>query len=195
MRKNARPASRLTSSPLEQALHGRRPAKGSGLFHHPSPKDRQCHRGPQYVAIRYTERLTDADVEPSVGGVGDSYGNVLAETVDGLYKTEAIRHRGPWRTLNAVEFATLEWGDWLNQRRLPEPNGNIPPPRPKRATMLKPGLSPWRRDSTKSASGKPGAVQTLGGQPSLPTSRSLLPHQNQCGCTAQGLQRQGGVAT
>jgi transposase InsO family protein len=105
---------------LEQALHDRRPAKGSGLIHH-------SDRGSQYVAIRYTERLTEAGVEPSVGSVGDSYDNALAETINGLYKTEVIWRRGPWRTLEAVEFATLEWVDWFNNRRLLEPIGNIPP--------------------------------------------------------------------
>ena len=105
---------------LEQALHDRRPAKGSGLVHH-------SDRGLQYVAIRYTERLTEAGVEPSVGSVGDSYDNALAETINGLYKTGVIRRRGPWRTLEAVEFATLEWVDWFNHRRLLEPIGNIPP--------------------------------------------------------------------
>ncbi len=105
---------------LEQALHDRRPAKGSGLIHH-------SDRGSQYVAIRYTERLIEAGVEPSVGSVGDSYDNALAETINGLYKTEVIRCRGPWRTLEAVEFATLEWVDWFNNRRLLEPIGNIPP--------------------------------------------------------------------
>ena len=105
---------------LEQALHARRPAKGSGLIHH-------SDRGSQYVAIKYTERLSDAGVEPSVGSVGDSYDNALAETINGLDKTEVIRRRGPWRTLEAVEFATLEWVDWFNHRRLLEPIGNIPP--------------------------------------------------------------------
>jgi len=105
---------------LEQALHERRPVKGSGLIHH-------SDRGSQYVAIKYTERLTEAGVEPSVGSVGDSYDNALAETINGLYKTEVIRRRGPWRTLQAVEFATLEWVDWFNHRRLLEPIGNIPP--------------------------------------------------------------------
>ena len=105
---------------LEQALHDRRPAKGSGLIRH-------SDRGSQYVAIKYTERLTDAGVEPSVGSVGDSYDNALAETINGLYKTEVIRRRGPWRTREAVEFATLEWVDWFNHRRLLEPIGNIPP--------------------------------------------------------------------
>ena len=81
----------------------------------------------QYVSIRYTERLAEAGIEPSVGSVGDSYDNALAETIIGLYKTEVIRRRGPWRSLEAVEFATLEWVDWFNNRRLLEPIGNIPP--------------------------------------------------------------------
>jgi putative transposase len=104
---------------LEQALHDRRPVKG-GLIHH-------SDRGSQYVAIRYTERLLEAGIEPSVGSVGDSYDNALAETINGLFKTEVIRRRGPWRSMEAVEFATLEWVDWYNNRRLLEPIGNIPP--------------------------------------------------------------------
>ena len=81
----------------------------------------------QYVSIRYTERLAEAGVEPSVGSVGDSYDNALAETINGLYKAELIHRRGPWRSYEAVEFATLEWVDWFNNRRLLEPIGNIPP--------------------------------------------------------------------
>ena len=105
---------------LEQALHARRPVQGGGLIHH-------SDRGVQYVSSKYTERLAEAGVEPSVGSVGDSYDNALAETINGLYKTEVIRRRGPWRSLEAVEFATLEWVDWFNNRRLLEPIGNIPP--------------------------------------------------------------------
>jgi len=105
---------------LEQALHERRPFDGNRLVHH-------SDRGSQYVSIRYTERLAEAGIEPSVGSVGDSCDNALAETVIGLFKTEVIRRRGPWRTLEAVEFATLEWVDWFNNRRLLEPIGNIPP--------------------------------------------------------------------
>jgi transposase InsO family protein len=105
---------------LEQALHARRPTQGNGLIHH-------SDRGSQYVSIKYTERLADAGIEPSVGSVGDSYDNALAETVIGLFKTEVIHRRGPWRTLEDVEFATLEWVDWFNNRRLLEPIGNIPP--------------------------------------------------------------------
>jgi transposase InsO family protein len=76
---------------------------------------------------RYTERLAEAGIEPSVGSVGDSYDNALAETINGLYKAEVIYRRGPWRSFEAVEFATLEWVDWFNNRRLLEPIGNIPP--------------------------------------------------------------------
>ena len=105
---------------LEQALHERRPVRRGGLVHH-------SDRGSQYVSIRYTERLAEAGVEPSVGSVGDSYDNALAETINGLYKAEVIHRRGPWRSFEAVEFATLEWVDWFNNRRLLEPIGNIPP--------------------------------------------------------------------
>jgi transposase InsO family protein len=105
---------------LEQALHERRPVQGGGLVHH-------SDRGSQYVSIKYTERLAEAGIEPSVGTVGDSYDNALAETINGLYKAEVIHRRGPWRSFEAVEFATLEWVDWFNTRRLLEPIGNIPP--------------------------------------------------------------------
>ena len=84
-------------------------------------------RGSQYVSIKYTERLLQAGIEPSVGSVGDSYDNALAETVNGLYKAEVIHRRGPWKSFEAVEYATLEWVDWFNNRRLLEPIGNIPP--------------------------------------------------------------------
>jgi putative transposase len=105
---------------LEQALHERRPARSGGLAHH-------SDRGSQYVGIRYTERLAEAGIEPSVGSVGDSYDNALAETINGLYKAEVIHRRGPWRSFETVEFATLTWVDWFNNRRLLEPIGNIPP--------------------------------------------------------------------
>jgi putative transposase len=105
---------------LEQALHARRPACGSGLVHH-------SDRGSQYVSIKYTERLAEAGLEPSVGSVGDSYDNALAETIIGLFKTEVIHRRGPWKSFEAVEYATLEWVDWFNISRLLEPIGNIPP--------------------------------------------------------------------
>lgn len=105
---------------LEQAVHDRRPAKGTGLVHH-------SDRGSQYLSIKYTERLADAGIEPSVGSVGDSYDNALAETINGLFKAEVNHRRGPWRSFEAVEYATLEWVDWFNNRRLLEPIGNIPP--------------------------------------------------------------------
>lgn len=105
---------------LDQALHDRRPVKRGGLVHH-------SDRGSQYVSIRYSERLAEAGIEPSVGSVGDSYDNALAETINGLYKAEVIHRRGPWRNFEAVEFATLEWVDWFNNRRLLEPIGNMPP--------------------------------------------------------------------
>ena len=94
--------------------------KGAGLVAH-------SDRGSQYLAIRYTDRLAEEGIEPSVGSVGDSYDNALAETVIGLFKTEVIRPRGPWHSLEAVEFATLEWVDWFNHSRLLEPIGHIPP--------------------------------------------------------------------
>ena len=103
---------------LEQALHARSP--DDGLIHH-------SDRGVQYLSIRYSERLTEAGILPSVGSVGDSYDNALAETVNGLYKTEVIRRKGPWRNIDAVEYATLVWVDWFNNRRLLEPLGYIPP--------------------------------------------------------------------
>lgn len=105
---------------LEQALHERRPFTGTGLVHH-------SDRGVQYLAIAYSERLAEAGIEPSVGSVGDSYDNALAETIIGLYKTEVIERGGPWRRYEDVEMATLEWVDWFNTRRLLGPIGNIPP--------------------------------------------------------------------
>ncbi|RMR92918.1 IS51 transposase orfB, partial [Pseudomonas savastanoi pv. glycinea] len=104
---------------LEQALYARRPVKQGGLIHH-------SDRGVQYVSIRYTERLVEAGIEPSVGSVGDSYDNALAETINGLYKAEVI-HRRSWPTRGAVELETLKWVDWFNHRRLLEPIGHIPP--------------------------------------------------------------------
>ncbi len=105
---------------LEQAVHDRRPAKGAGLVHY-------SDRGSQYLSIRYSERLAEAGIEPSVGSVGVSCDNALAETINGLFKAEVIHRRGPWRNFEAVEYATLEWVDWFNNRRLLEPIGNVPP--------------------------------------------------------------------
>ena len=101
----------------------------------------------QYVSIKYSERLAEAGIEPSVGSVGDSYDNALAETVIGLFKTEVIYRRGPWRSFDAVEYATLEWVDWFNNRRLLEPIGTSRQPRRKRTTT-RPLRSPgWPRSS------------------------------------------------
>jgi len=105
---------------LEQALHDRQPVQESGLIHH-------SDRGGQYLSIRYTERLAEAGIEPSVGSVGDSYDNALAETINGLFKTELVHRQGPWRSMQALELATLGWVDWFNNRRLLGPIGNIPP--------------------------------------------------------------------
>lgn len=103
---------------LEQALYARRPQRDGGLV---------CHsdRGSQYVSIRYTERLAEAGIESSVGSAGDAYDNAMAETINGLYKTEVINRRAPWKTKEAVELATLEWVAWFNHHRLLEPIGNI----------------------------------------------------------------------
>ncbi|ABI59867.1 Integrase, catalytic region [Nitrosomonas eutropha C91] len=105
---------------LEQALYARQPGRMDALVHH-------SDRGSQYVSIRYTERLAEAGIEPSVGSKGDSYDNALAETINGLYKTELIHKRAPWKTREAVELATLEWVAWFNNQRLLEPIGYIPP--------------------------------------------------------------------
>jgi putative transposase len=108
----------LALDALEQALHARGDTKG--LIHH-------SDRGVQYVSIRYTERLAEAGIEPSVGSVGDSYDNAMAESINGLFKAEVIWLLGPWRGIDQVEMETLIWVDWFNNRRLLEPIGNIPP--------------------------------------------------------------------
>lgn len=105
---------------LEQALYARQPDRDAALIHH-------SDRGSQYVSIRYTDRLAEAGIEPSVGSKGDSYDNALAETINGLYKAELIHRRAPWKTMDAVELATLEWVSWFNHHRLLEPIGYIPP--------------------------------------------------------------------
>ena len=110
----------ITLDALEQALYDRDVGEDSGLIHH-------SDRGVQYLSIRYTDRLAEAGILPSVGSVGDSYDNALAETINGLYKTEVIRQRGPWRGIEEVEYATLAWVDWFNHRRLLEPIGHVPP--------------------------------------------------------------------
>ena len=100
--------------------HSRQPGQADALVHH-------SDRGSQYVSILYTERLAEAGIEPSVGSKGDSYDNALAETINGLYKTELIHKRAPWKTREAVELATLEWVSWFNNHRLLESIGYIPP--------------------------------------------------------------------
>ena len=105
---------------LEQALYARRHERDGSLVHH-------SDRGSQYVSIRYSERLAQAGIEPSVGSTGDSYDNALAETINGLFKAEIIHRRGPWKTREAVELATLEWVSWFNHHRLLGPIGHIPP--------------------------------------------------------------------
>ena len=108
----------LALDALEQALYFR--PHTERLVHH-------SDRGVQYLSIRYTERLAEAGIERSVGSVGDSYDNALAETINGLFKTEVIRRKGPWRNIDEVEIAVLEWVDWFNNRRLLEPIGWVPP--------------------------------------------------------------------
>jgi putative transposase len=130
---------------LEQSVNG------MGLVNH---SDRGC----QYRSIKCTERLADAGIEPSVGSVGDSYDHALAETTNGLFKSDVIYRRGTWRSFEAVEYATLEWVDWFNNRRLLEPIGNIRPPKPKQTSTQLWKLKQWPRKQSKSASGKPGAV-------------------------------------
>jgi putative transposase len=110
----------LALDALEQAICEREVSQGGELIHH-------SDRGSQYLSIRYTERLAKEGIEPSVGSRGDSYDNALAETIIELYKTEVIRRRGPWRTLEDVEFATLEWVWWFNHHRLLGPIGHVPP--------------------------------------------------------------------
>jgi putative transposase len=110
----------LVLDALEQALWSRKRRETEDLIHH-------SDRGSQYLSIRYSDRLEEANILPSVGSVGDSYDNAMAETTNGLYKTEVIRHRGPWKQIEDVEYATLEWVDWFNHRRLLEPIGYVSP--------------------------------------------------------------------
>ena len=105
---------------LEQAIWQRKPLRNKSLIHH-------SDRGSQYLSIKYTERLMDADVDPSVGSVGDSYDNALAESVIGLFKTEVIKQLGPWKSMQKVEWETMHWVDWYNTERLLGSIGYIPP--------------------------------------------------------------------
>ena len=111
---------RLALDALEQALYDRQLNGAERLIHH-------SDRGTQYLSIRYPERLAEAGIERSVGSTGDSYDNALAESVIGLYKTDVLRRRGPWKGIDEVEFATREWAAWYNTRRLLEPLGYVPP--------------------------------------------------------------------
>lgn len=105
---------------LEQALYARQPGNDDSLTHH-------SDRGPQYVSIRYSERLTEAGIEPSMGSRGDSYDHALAETINGLYKAELIHRRAPWKTRESVGLATLEWVAWFNHKHRHSSTGYIPP--------------------------------------------------------------------
>jgi len=136
---------------LEQALYARKPYGTGPLIHH-------SDRGSQYVSIRYSERLAEAGIESSVGSVGDSYDNALAETINGLYKAEVIYRRRSWRSHSEVELATLEWVDGFNHRRLLGPIGDIPPAEAERLfweTMNPPAIAAYLNQK---AFGKPGAV-------------------------------------
>jgi putative transposase len=152
---------------LEQAIHDRRPIHRGGLIHH-------SDRGSQYVSIKYTERLAEAGIEPSVGSVGDSYDNALAETINGLYKAEVIHRRGPWRSFEAVEYATLEWVDWFNNRRLLEPIGNIPPAEAEERYYAMLDDTPWPHNLNQMASGNPGAVHAAAGREAHPPHHMQL---------------------
>ena len=131
---------------LEQALYSRRAERDGDLVHH-------SDRGSQYVSIRYSERLAEAGIEPSVGSTGDSYDNALAETINGLYKAEIIHRRGPWKTREAVELATLEWVAWFNHHRLLEPIGYIPPAEAE--------ANYWRQQAQVSTTTKPARSAAL----------------------------------
>ena len=137
---------------LEQALHQRRPVRDDGLVHH-------SDRGSQYLALRYTDRLAEAGVQPSVGSVGDYYDNALAEMINGLFKAEVISRRGPWRSMNVVSLPP--WNGWTGSTidvcsSRSEPYSLL---RQKRATTRKPRRKPWPRNPTQMASGNPGAVR------------------------------------
>ncbi len=131
---------------LEQALYARRAERDGDLVHH-------SDRGSQYVSIRYSERLAEAGIEPSVGSTGDSYDNALAETINGLFKAEIIHRRGPWKTREAVELATLEWVSWFNHHRLLEPIGYTPPAEAE--------ANYWRQQAQGSAATKPARTAAL----------------------------------
>lgn len=134
---------------LEQALWSSN--KTGELIHH-------SDRGNQYLSVHYTERLAEAGIESSFGSVGDSFDNAMAETINGLYQTEVIRKYAPWKNLDEVEDASLEWVDWFNNRRLPEPIGNISPDEYELMYYQQLRSHPRPHDSHKNASGITGAI-------------------------------------
>ncbi len=138
---------------LKQALHARQPSRMDGLIHH-------SDRGSQYVSIRYTERLAEAGIEPSVGSKGDSYDNALAETINGLYKAELI-YRQSWRSREAVEIATLKWVHWYNHQRLLSSIGYIPRQKLRQTSTSNNPVRPWRPDLNEMASIKPGVIHVV----------------------------------
>ena len=147
------PASSWT---LWNRLYDRRPVQGSRLVHH-------SDRGSQYISIRYTERLAEAGVGLRWVASATSYDNALAETINGLYKAEVIHRRGPWRSCEAVEFATLEWVDWFNNRRLLEPIGNIPPAEAEEryyAMLNEPAMAAWTSERNSLRSTRSGSPPT-----------------------------------
>lgn len=144
----------LVLDALEQAIHAR--GKSDNLIHH-------SDRGTQYLSIRYSERLAEAGITASVGSVGDSYDIALAETINGLYKTEVIRKRAPWRNVDEVEYATLEWIDWFNKRRLLEPIGDMPPAEYEAYVLSETGSGDGRLSQTKNSPENPGRF-TPGGK-------------------------------
>ncbi len=166
---------------LEQALHERRPAQGSGLVHH-------SDRGSQYLALRYTERLAGAGIEPSVGSVGDSYDNALAETINGLFKAESIHRRGPWRSFEAVEYAHSGVGRLVQPSPPPRADRQTSlPSRPKRAIIPTSATKPWPPDPRQTASEKPGAVQTCPGSRCSQDTRSCHSEPSAQGCCRHGV--------
>ncbi len=163
----------LVLDALEQALHDRKPIGDAGLVHH-------SDGGVQYVSIKYTEWLGEAGIEPSVGSVGDSYDIALAETINRLYKAQVIWRRGPWRSFEAVEYATLEWVDWFTNRRRLSSIGHRPPAEAEEPIGLARSTKPSPHDSHLPASGKPGAVQTSVHRPgkSIPFSTLSNPYDS-----------------
>ncbi len=120
---------------------------------------------------RYTERLAEASIEPSVGSVGDSYDNAPAETINGLYEAEVVHRRGPWRRFESVEFSTLTWVNWFNNRRLLEPRGNIPTAEAENATTPTWTSLSGPRDSNETASGESGTVQSSARRTAMPAGQ------------------------